>query len=190
MRIPFVTSVALLVAFILCGLWLALVMVSPFLVPSGTLEDLSGSVSVKDNIAQFKDLAPLPKAIYSIGDVECHQIASRSLFLNGNEMPFCARDVGLFIGLAAGFGLMTFWRRKVSPILALAGLAPMGIDGGLQLLTSYESNNPLRLATGMIAGFGLALLLSLYVFLISEDRRGRANKKPAQEIEASPKSDS
>jgi len=190
MRLPKLTSPVIFVVFLMCAAWLGLAFASPFLVPSHTLRDLSGTVSVKDNTAQFHDLGALPKAIYTIGDVECHQIASRSLFLNGNEMPFCARDVGLFIGLAAGFGLMAFWRRKVSPILALAGLVPMGIDGGLQLLTSYESNNPLRLATGMIAGFGLAFLLSLYVFLISEDRRGRANKKPAQEIEASPKSDS
>ncbi len=171
MRIPFVTSVALLVAFILCGVWLALVMVSPFMVPSGTLEDLSGSVSVKDNIAQFKDLAPLPKAIYSIGDVECHQIASRSYFLNENEMPFCARDVGLFIGLAGAFGLVAFYRLRLNPLLLMLGLVPMGLDGGIQLLTDYESNNPLRLATGMIAGVALALILAQFAFAMRDDKK-------------------
>jgi len=171
MRLPFVTSVALLVAFILCGVWLALVMVSPFLVPSGTLKDLSGSVSVKDNIAQFKDLAPLPKAIYSIGDVECHQIASRSYFLNGNEMPFCSRDVGLFIGLAGSFGLVAFYRLRLNPLLLMLGLVPMGLDGGIQLLTDYESNNPLRLATGIIAGVALSLILAQFIFAMHDDTK-------------------
>ncbi len=183
MRLPKITSPVLLAVFLLCTLWLVLVFISPFLVPSGTLTDLSGRVTVKDNTAQFHNLDALPKAIYSIGDVECHQIASRSLFFNGNEMPFCSRDVGLFIGLAAGFGLMTVWRYKINPLFALVGLVPMGIDGGLQLVTSYESNNPLRLATGIIAGVSLAVLLACYVYLIQEDR---TRSKPKDAVQGDP----
>jgi uncharacterized membrane protein len=128
-------------------------------------------------VDQFSGLDALPKAIYSIGDVECHQIASRSLFLNDNEMPFCARDLGLFIGLAAGLGFVTFYRYKINPILALVGLVPMGIDGGLQLVTEYESNNALRLVTGIIAGFAMILLIALYVFLLTEDRKSAAKER-------------
>lgn len=171
MRIPFVTSVVLLFAFLLCSVWLALVVISPFLVPSGTLTDLSGSVSVKDNVEQFKDLAPLPKAIYSIGDVECHQIAERSYFLNGNEMPFCARDVGLFIGLAGGFGIVVFYRLKMNPLLLMLGLVPLGLDGGVQLVTDYDSNNPLRLTTGIVAGVALALIIAQFVFVLQDDKK-------------------
>ena len=172
-----VTSYILLVGFIISLIWLALVVSASYLVQANTLHDLSGSVSVKDNADQFSDLDALPKAIYSIGDIECHQIASRSLFLNGNEMPFCARDLGLFIGLAAGLGFVTFYRYKVNPILALAGLVPMGVDGGLQLVTDYESNNALRLATGVIAGVAMILLISLYVFLLSEDRKSATKER-------------
>ena len=187
MRLPKITSRMMLAIFLLCAIWLALVAISPFLVPAHTLRDLSGSVSVRDNADQFRNLDALPKTIYSIGDVECHQIASRSLFVNGNEMPFCARDFGLFIGLAAGFGLMTFYRYKVNPILALVGLVPMGIDGGLQLITSYESNNPLRLATGTIAGLAFALLLSLYVFLLVEDWRDPRARRSGSDGDGAPK---
>jgi uncharacterized membrane protein len=186
MRLPKITSPVMLAIFLLCAVWVALVAVSPFLVPAHTLRDLSGRVSVRDNTAQFMHLDALPKAIYSIGDVECHQIASRTLFMNGNEMPFCARDFGLFIGLAFGFGLMTFRRYKVNPILALVGLVPMGIDGGLQLVTSYESNNPLRLATGIIAGSALALLIALYVFLLSEDSRDSRARRSGSGKENAP----
>jgi uncharacterized membrane protein len=159
--------------FLLCATWLALVLVSPYLVPPNTLKDLTGTVGVKDNTAQFHDLSLLPKAIYSIGDVECHQIAARSYYLNGNQMPFCARDVGLFIGLAFGFGIVTFYRYRVNPILALSGLVPMGVDGGLQLVTSYVSTNPVRIATGIIAGVALSLLIALYVFVLGDDHKAK-----------------
>ncbi len=171
MRIPKLTSPVLLIVFVICLVWLALVVSAPFLVPSNTLLDLSGSVNVKDNTALFHSLSPLPKAIYTIGDVECHQISSRSYFLNGNEMPFCSRDLGLFIGLVAGFGLAAFYRYKLNPFLALLGLVPIAIDGGLQLVTSYESNNTLRIVTGIIAGASLAILLAYYVFLIQADNK-------------------
>jgi uncharacterized membrane protein len=176
-----ITSPVMLVMFLVSALWLALVVSAPYLVPSNTLTDLSGSVGVKDNTDQFKDLAALPKAIYSIGDVECHQIASRSLFLNGNEMPFCARDLGLFLGLSAGLGFVTLYRYKIHPVLALLGLVPMGIDGGLQFVTDYESNNILRLATGIVAGIAMILLIALYVFLLSEDLHVAAKSKSPQD---------
>jgi uncharacterized membrane protein len=187
MHLPKLTSPVLLAVFIICLAWLALVVSAPFLVPSGTLLDLSGSVNVKDNTALFHSLSPLPKAIYTIGDVECHQIASRSFFLNGNEMPFCARDLGLFLGLAAGFGLAAFYRYKLNPFLALAGLVPMGIDGGLQLVTSYESNNALRIITGVIAGVSLAILLAFYVFLIQADSKKKHQPGTIHGTEGNPK---
>jgi len=176
MRIPFVTSIALLFAFALCLIWLVLVVAAPFLVPSGTLTDLSGSVNVKDNVEQFRGLDPLPKAVYSIGDVECHQIRERSYFLNDNEMPFCARDFGLFIGLAGAFGLVVFYRFRMNPVLFVLGLVPLGLDGGIQLVTDYESNNPLRLATGIIAGAALALIIGQFVFIMQDDKRKAADR--------------
>ena len=32
------------------------------------------------------------------------------------------------------------------------GLIPMAVDGFMQMLTEYESNNPLRVVTGFAAG--------------------------------------
>lgn len=178
MRIPFVTSIVLLLVFLLCSLWLVLVVVSPYLVPSGTLVDLSGRVSVRDNVEQFRNLDPLPKAVYSIGDVECHQIKERSYFLNDNQMPFCARDLGLFMGLAGGFGLIAFYRFRLNPILLMLGLVPMGLDGGIQLVTDYESNNPLRLMTGIVAGVALSLIIAQFVFLMQDDKKKAAQRSP------------
>lgn len=178
MRFPRLTSPVLFTAFLICAVWAALVITAPLMVPSHTLTDLSGSVGIHDNDLKFQGLSPLPHALYWIGDGECHQIASRSFFLNGNEMPFCSRDVGLFLGLAAGFMFVSFRKYKIKPVLALIGLVPLGLDGGIQLVTSYESNNPLRLATGILAGLAFSLLLALFVFTIQEDR-DRPRPSPA-----------
>jgi len=175
MRLPRITSRVVLALLILSAFWLALVVSSPFLVHSNTLKDLSGVVGVHENESQFKTLGPLPHAIYWLGDAECHQLASRSYFLNGNQMPFCTRDVGLFLGLVVGFFTATFIRWKIPPLLVLVGLVPIAIDGGLQQVTSYESTNPLRIATGLVAGLVLALLLAHFLFVIDEDK---AKPKP------------
>lgn len=170
MRIPAITSPVVLLMFALTSVWAALVILSPMMVPADTLTDLSGRVGFHDNDMLFDDLSPVPHAIYWIGDAECHQLAERSLFINGNQMPFCARDLGLFIGLAAGSGLATFVRLKMNPVLMLLGLVPIGVDGGLQLVTEYESNNVLRVATGLLAGIVLSLLLAHFMFALQEEK--------------------
>jgi uncharacterized membrane protein len=180
MRLPKITSKAVFVMFAVSAVWLALIVTAPFMVPSNTLTDLSGRVGYHDNDLQFSSLSPVPHAIYWIGDAECHQIASRSYFLNGNEMPFCSRDVGLFIGIAAAFGLMAFYRYKMNPIFAILGIVPIGIDGGLQAVTTYESTNPVRLLTGFIAGVALALLMSHFMFVIQEDSAKSKRKSSGQ----------
>jgi uncharacterized membrane protein len=75
--------------------------------------------------------------------------------------------------MAFGFGLVTFYRYKINPIFVLVGLIPIGIDGGLQAVTSYESNHFLRMVTGLLAGFVLSLMLAHFLFVIQEDRAKR-----------------
>jgi len=170
MRIPGFTSHVVLLMFLISATWTVLVFVSPMLVPAGTLTDLSGVVGGHENEELFDDLSPVPHAVYWAGDAECHQIAERSFFINGNQMPFCARDVGLFIGMAAASAFVTFVRFKINPILVLLGLVPIGLDGGVQMFTDYESNNILRVATGLVAGIVLALLLAHFMFALQDER--------------------
>ena len=174
--IPRITSTVILTIFAATTLWAALVVTAPLMVPEGTLTDLTGTVGTHDNDDQFSSLNPLARAIYWIGDGECHQISNRSLFLNDNQMPFCARDLGLFLGLAAGFGLASFVLIRIHPVLVLVGLVPMAVDGGIQLVTEYESNNPLRLITGFVAGVALSLMFAHMIFAIQE---GPVRKKPS-----------
>jgi uncharacterized membrane protein len=95
--------------------------------------------------------------------IMCHGMAERSLTLFGTPMPICARCVGIYAGMLAG--IVAFWavpllRERVMRIVAMVCVAPLAIDGLTQLAGLRESTNPLRLATGVIAGmaFGLWIL--------------------------------
>lgn len=82
----------------------------------------------------------------------CHQLGSRSFFVKGYQLPVCARCTGIYIGFFIGF----LFEVPSSYLYALfLALTPLILDGTLQLLTSYRSNNPKRLVTGLL--FGLAL---------------------------------
>ena len=50
----------------------------------------------------WSDLDPYAAFIYAFGDLNCHTKAERSWEINGNQMPVCVRDVGIFLGLAIG----------------------------------------------------------------------------------------
>jgi len=143
-------------------MWLFLVIVAPFTLPSGSVEDLSGKVGDIDNGELLEQMNPLARVVYTIGDINCHQLSERSYYLNENQMPFCSRDVGLFIGLVTGLLLIIVLRLRV-PILPLfLLLVPMGVDGVLQLVTDYESSNVLRIISGIVGGIGVGMILSWF----------------------------
>ena len=49
--------------------------------------------------------------IYAVGGVICHQLPERSFFLEGRQLPVCARCTGLYVGGAAG--LLAWWGIKL-----------------------------------------------------------------------------
>jgi uncharacterized membrane protein len=131
--------------------------VTPLMVDKNTI-DLGdqGSVGKNDHDEMISDINnSFAKAIYRFGDRYCHQKDHRSWEINGNQMPVCARDIGLFLGIFIGCIFGASYKRGIKLLILLGLLVPMAIDGGLQALTSYESFNLLRLLTGMIAGFGV-----------------------------------
>ncbi len=139
--------------------WTLLILSGPFIVPEGHAKDLSGVVGSYDNRDVIERMNPVAKVVYYIGDVNCHQKSERSYSYNQNQMPFCARDVGIFAGLAIGFTYALGRRIELTLPLILLSLVPIGIDGTVQLLTDYESTNIRRVFTGLIAGgvTGIAL---------------------------------
>lgn len=179
---------------------------APALVSPGTIVDLEGRANAidfaseegrygygnigkaNDSMFLWTDLNVYSGFIYAFGDLNCHNKAERSWEVNGNQMPVCTRDLGIFLGVAIGGAIFRGrgynrwtvkdtvisifnekfldkiyakgWRNILFFGCALLAILPLGIDGFTQLLTSYESNNPLRIATGIPFGAGLGILIA------------------------------
>jgi uncharacterized membrane protein len=143
------------VFFILYMIWILLLFLAPLVLPSGSISDLSGVVGYSDNDAVIGNMSFPWNTVYSAGDLFCHQKAERSLFLNGNEMPFCTRCTAIWLGLAFGLGFMVLYTIELNEkffIAIIFSLVPLGIDGVGQLFGFWESTNIVRLLTGLPAG--------------------------------------
>ena len=104
----------------------------------------------------------------------CHGRVERCLELFGAPMPICARCVGIYAGMLAG--ILAFWavpllRERVMRGFAIAAAVPLAIDGLTQLSGLRESTNPLRIATGLVAG----LAFGLWVLSAVERRREQSS---------------
>ena len=148
---------------------------------NGEESDIGHDQSKHGGAFAWSELNPLWAFTYAFGDLNCHQKHERSWEINGNQMPVCTRDIGIFMGFSIGcliFGLRGFnrwtirdtflsvfpdlrmqgvYQRDLRMILMIVilgiGVIPMAVDGFTQLLVdSYESNNPLRIATGFFSG--------------------------------------
>ena len=49
--------------------------------------------------------------VFAVGSVVCHQLPDRSFFLDGRQLPVCARCTGLYLSGAAG--LAGWWAAKL-----------------------------------------------------------------------------
>ena len=150
---PALRTMVLLEAFLLLAFFC--VLLSPLTLSSGSVPGLDGSIGSVDNWDELQSMPPLQRLVYAVGDLNCHQQADRSFFLNNNQLPVCARDLGILSGLIMGLAAYLFVRRPVRWALLLLLLIPMALDGGAQALTSYESSNLIRAATGCLAGLSL-----------------------------------
>ncbi len=126
----------------------------------------------------------LDDLFHAIGYGLCHQLPERSFFAAGHQLPVCARDTGIYVGFAVGLIVLAVIAGGSRPtrlprwpvaLLALLFVVMMIADG----LTSYalvrESNNSIRLLTGLGTGWALAVSLvpMLNAQLWTEAGRGR-----------------
>ena len=86
--------------------------------------------------------------------IGCHQIPERSFFFKGYQFPVCARCTGVIIGELVAL-ILILCSIKLSFIVFIGLLVPMGIDWGLQYLKILMSDNIRRLITGILGGVGL-----------------------------------
>ncbi len=148
-------------SFVLLWGWLSLLLFSPYMIDNGSTGDLSGVVGKYDNKDVIEEMNFLAKFIYYVGDLNCHQLSHRSYSYNDNQMSFCARDTGIFLGLVLGFMYASRKKIVLTLPLVIAALLPIGLDGTIQLLTDYESTNPKRLITGLIAGVATGIAIKI-----------------------------
>ncbi|HTY46898.1 MAG TPA: DUF2085 domain-containing protein [Methanomassiliicoccales archaeon] len=111
---------------------------------------------------------PLAAFLANIGYSICHQLPSRSLFLGGYQLPFCARDTGTYLAFTVvmGYYLVTKSKRGVKLfdryvlVACLIGLGLYAFDA----LSSYaglrSTSNEIRLLSGLAFGAMAGFLLT------------------------------
>jgi uncharacterized membrane protein len=150
------TTFLIIVLFLIFLMWSLLQFFAPLILPSNSVGELDGVVGFTDNYNKIENMSAPWNSIYNCGDVLCHQKEDRSFFINGNEMPFCARCTAIWFGLVIGLGFMIFYKINLDEkfiLILFIGLIPIGIDGFGQLLNLWESNNIIRVTTGIFIGF-------------------------------------
>ena len=83
----------------------------------------------------------------------CHQMPERSFFIKGYQFPLCARCTGILFGELLALPLWMVYHPSMFMTLFL--IVPMAYDGIFQYQFGMMSNNRRRLATGLLAGYGL-----------------------------------
>ncbi|TLZ50168.1 MAG: DUF2085 domain-containing protein [Methanobacteriota archaeon] len=168
---------------------------APYSLAPGTAVNLDGAANRVDNGALYNTFWVYPEVVYYVGDAQCHQIARRTIFLNGNEMPMDARMSSIYffanLGLLSAMfgtpstsvaqGIVNVLPRRIQPwvrkhlgptvaagLIVVLGLLPVAADGFLQLLTTYESTNVKRFLTGILAGWVAGLLVGVMIASIRQ----------------------
>ena len=95
----------------------------------------------------------------------CHCRSDRSFHWKEKQFPVCARCTGELSGILAGIVTGVFYLFPIFTCLLL--LLPLVLDGLIQFLSSYESNNIRRYLTGVLFGLGLYMLaINSIVFVL------------------------
>jgi len=102
-----------------------------------------------------------------MGSLICHQLPSRTLSAGGVLLPVCARDMGIYTGVFSSALYLILLRRMraqrppaiVAVIIMCALMLPMIFDGVLSYAGVIETNNSVRLFTGLFFGLPVPFLL-------------------------------
>jgi len=88
----------------------------------------------------------------------CHQMASRSFKIKGKQFFLCARCTGIFISQIFIVPIFYYFNLHFGFYTILLAI-PLILDGTIQKLTNYKSNNIKRLITGLLGGYGIAVTI-------------------------------
>ena len=131
----------------------AMFVLAPFMAPYGAYLGLDGDPCFVDHPWR------LSEAPYLLGDVLCHQEQGRSFVLNGSQMPVCARDIGIWPGLAVGLLAYIPLERRFGWRMAAASVLMMCVTVAEWALEPRIGNVMwVRFASGIVAGIGAGML--------------------------------
>ncbi|HPZ06781.1 MAG TPA: DUF2085 domain-containing protein [Candidatus Eremiobacteraeota bacterium] len=110
--------------------------------------------------------------LYKLGTAVCHQIDERTFHFQGHPLIVCARDTGTYTGFILSLIYWMIINKKIKggtpPFYALLTasifIGTLVIDGGTSYLHIRETNNHIRLLTGLLAGSGACILIIPCVF--------------------------
>lgn len=120
----------------LAALWFVLLLVSPFLP------------------------IPLSAAIYVLGSYICHQRPERSFWVEGLQLPVCARCLGIYAGVVLGAAVGPFMGRVRRPqLLIIVSIAPALASVVAEWAGLARPSNGVRALTGLVAGAVIAAIL-------------------------------
>jgi len=151
--------------------FLLLMVILPLLYPGGSFTGLDGRSGVIENWEKLRFADPLTRAVYTMGDLFCHQEEWRSFMINGSQMAFCQRDVSILAGVVLGLFVTdrTADRFYAGDKLFLILGAVMLVSTGIEWLIEHSFEVDLlaaRAATGVLTGIGIALILQ---YVIAKD---------------------
>ncbi|HKM60570.1 MAG TPA: DUF2085 domain-containing protein [Candidatus Bathyarchaeia archaeon] len=123
--------------------------------------------SVKRRIFEFIwDARAGPVLLLNIGEKRlgfaffCHRRPERSFVIQGHTFPLCSRCTGLLLGFF-GFISLALFNLQIPLFAAFMMLLLLAVDGTSQLTGLRESNNLLRLLTGVLFTFGFLSLVAV-----------------------------
>ncbi len=134
--------------------WLALI--------NGTLASFIG-VAVLTPFAYMLGWDGPASAVFRVYRLFCDELPTHSFFVGDYQICLCARCLAIYSSLLLG-GLLLSYLRKRQPVKAISFwmwilfALPMALDGGTQFPGWRESNNALRVLTGLLFGLGTAWL--------------------------------
>lgn len=100
----------------------------------------------------------------------CHQRPDRSFFFHGWQFPVCARCTGVLAGQLVGIPIAI--KKNISTLTAVLCCETTMLDWSLQYSGVKKSTNKRRLVTGLLGGFGLAVIyVNIIRFVIKKIRR-------------------
>ena len=160
----------MLTFFVLSAVLSVLMFIVPFISPNGSFVNLDGKPGIMDHGDLWSKQDVLTMLLYGFGDMVCHQEMSRTIILNGSEMPICVRDLGLLMGFAIGcavttirFGHPAIYRH--ARVYVTVSFLLIFTDWLIQRV--FDLNIPAtRLITGLLAGAGFCLILYCWIITL------------------------